>query len=95
MTIMTIMTNMSSFNFNQIFGNFSTSFDLNMLLYKQVIHITIRLEKNETGGNDYLSFEEMMKDELKVFISTSESKCDECGEELGRKAWRKRQSVLP
>jgi len=28
-----------------------------------------------------------MKEELKVFISTNESKCDECGEELGRRAW--------
>src|SRR2546422_6197145 len=26
-------------------------------------------------------------DEIKVFISNRESKCDECGEELGRKAW--------
>jgi len=26
-------------------------------------------------------------DDLKVFISNRESKCDECGEELGRKAW--------
>ncbi|MCD4739372.1 MAG: DUF2293 domain-containing protein [Anaerolineae bacterium] len=25
--------------------------------------------------------------ELKVFISTRESSCDECGEDLGRKAW--------
>src|SRR5688500_10938832 len=25
--------------------------------------------------------------ELKVFISTRDSKCDECGEELGSKAW--------
>ena len=25
--------------------------------------------------------------EIKVFISTNESKCDECGEELGRRAW--------
>lgn len=25
--------------------------------------------------------------ELKVFISNSESKCDECGEDLGRHAW--------
>src|ERR1700730_41146 len=30
----------------------------------------------------------MMKtEEIKVFISNRESKCDECGEELGRKAW--------
>ena len=27
------------------------------------------------------------KEELKVFISNRDSKCDECGEELGRKAW--------
>ena len=27
------------------------------------------------------------KDELKVFITSRESTCDECGEELGRKAW--------
>ncbi|MFH1738039.1 MAG: DUF2293 domain-containing protein [bacterium] len=27
------------------------------------------------------------KTEIKVFISTRESKCDECGEDLGRKAW--------
>jgi hypothetical protein len=27
------------------------------------------------------------KDDLKVFISTRESKCDECGENLGRHAW--------
>ena len=26
-------------------------------------------------------------DEIKVFISNRESKCDDCGEELGRKAW--------
>jgi hypothetical protein len=26
-------------------------------------------------------------DELKVFISHRDSKCDECGEELGRQAW--------
>jgi hypothetical protein len=26
-------------------------------------------------------------EEIKVFISNRESKCDECGEELGRKAW--------
>ena len=26
-------------------------------------------------------------DEIKVFISNRESKCDECGEDLGRKAW--------
>ena len=26
-------------------------------------------------------------EEIKVFISTRESKCDDCGEELGRKAW--------
>ena len=26
-------------------------------------------------------------DEIKVFISNRASKCDECGEELGRKAW--------
>jgi hypothetical protein len=26
-------------------------------------------------------------DEIKVFISSRESKCDECGEDLGRKAW--------
>lgn len=26
-------------------------------------------------------------DEIKVFISNRESKCDECGEELGRQAW--------
>nr|VFJ77927.1 MAG: hypothetical protein BECKFW1821C_GA0114237_11512 [Candidatus Kentron sp. FW] len=25
--------------------------------------------------------------ELKVFISTKEAKCDECGQDLGRKAW--------
>ncbi len=25
--------------------------------------------------------------DLKVFISTKESTCDECGEDLGRKAW--------
>jgi len=46
MTIMTIMTKMSSLNSDQIFGNFSTSFDLKMLLYKQVNHITTRLEKD-------------------------------------------------
>ncbi len=28
-----------------------------------------------------------MTDPIKVFISNRESKCDECGEELGRKAW--------
>ena len=27
------------------------------------------------------------KDDLKVFITTRESTCDECGEELGRRAW--------
>ena len=27
------------------------------------------------------------KEEIKVFITNRESKCDECGEELGRKAW--------
>jgi len=27
------------------------------------------------------------KNEIKVFISHRESKCDECGEELGRQAW--------
>jgi hypothetical protein len=27
------------------------------------------------------------KAELKVFISNRESKCDDCGEELGRQAW--------
>src|SRR6266480_2268266 len=26
-------------------------------------------------------------DTIKVFISNRDSKCDECGEELGRKAW--------
>jgi hypothetical protein len=26
-------------------------------------------------------------EDLKVFISLRDSKCDECGEELGRKAW--------
>ena len=26
-------------------------------------------------------------EEIKVFISNRDSKCDECGEELGRKAW--------
>ncbi len=26
-------------------------------------------------------------DEIKVFISNRDSKCDECGEDLGRKAW--------
>jgi hypothetical protein len=26
-------------------------------------------------------------DEIKVFISSRESKCDDCGEDLGRKAW--------
>jgi hypothetical protein len=26
-------------------------------------------------------------DEIKVFISNRESKCDDCGEDLGRKAW--------
>ncbi len=26
-------------------------------------------------------------EEIKVFISSRESKCDECGEELGSKAW--------
>ena len=26
-------------------------------------------------------------DEIKVFITNRESKCDDCGEELGRKAW--------
>src|SRR5947207_10023018 len=26
-------------------------------------------------------------DEIKVFISLRESKCDDCGEELGRQAW--------
>ena len=26
-------------------------------------------------------------EEIKVFISNRESKCGECGEELGRKAW--------
>jgi len=26
-------------------------------------------------------------DDLKVFISNRESRCDECGAELGRKAW--------
>ncbi len=25
--------------------------------------------------------------DLKVFISTSNSSCDECGEDLGRRAW--------
>jgi hypothetical protein len=29
----------------------------------------------------------MKSEEIKVFISNRESKCDECGEELGRKAW--------
>ena len=31
----------------------------------------------------------MMKQtsDLKVFISTSDSSCDECGEDLGRRAW--------
>jgi hypothetical protein len=28
-----------------------------------------------------------MADDLKVFITTSEASCDECGEELGRSAW--------
>ena len=28
-----------------------------------------------------------MTDPIKVFISNRDSKCDECGEELGRKAW--------
>ena len=28
-----------------------------------------------------------MADDLKVFITTSEAFCDECGEELGRSAW--------
>lgn len=28
-----------------------------------------------------------MKEELKVFISNRQSKCDECGEDLGRQAW--------
>lgn len=27
------------------------------------------------------------REEIKVFITNRESKCDECGEELGRKAW--------
>jgi hypothetical protein len=27
------------------------------------------------------------REDLKVFITTRESRCDECGEELGRKAW--------
>ena len=26
-------------------------------------------------------------DQLKVFITSKDSKCDECGEELGRHAW--------
>src|SRR6266545_6074885 len=26
-------------------------------------------------------------DEIKVFISNRDSKCDDCGEDLGRKAW--------
>jgi hypothetical protein len=26
-------------------------------------------------------------EDIKVFISHRDSKCDECGEELGRKAW--------
>jgi hypothetical protein len=29
----------------------------------------------------------MKSEEIKVFISNRDSKCDECGEELGRKAW--------
>src|SRR5215471_300265 len=29
----------------------------------------------------------MPADEIKVFITNRDSKCDECGEELGRKAW--------
>jgi hypothetical protein len=29
----------------------------------------------------------MKSEEIKVFISNRESKCDECGKELGRKAW--------
>jgi len=28
-----------------------------------------------------------LKEEIKVFISNRDSKCDECGEELGRQAW--------
>ena len=27
------------------------------------------------------------REDLTVFITTRESKCDECGEKLGRKAW--------
>jgi hypothetical protein len=27
------------------------------------------------------------ENELKVFISNRDSTCDECGEQLGRKAW--------
>lgn len=29
----------------------------------------------------------MKRDEIKVFITNRDSQCDECGEELGRKAW--------
>lgn len=29
----------------------------------------------------------MTKSEIKVFITTREASCDECGEDLGRKAW--------
>lgn len=29
----------------------------------------------------------MTKSEIKVFITTHEASCDECGEDLGRKAW--------
>jgi len=36
-----------------------------------------------------INFMVMQKEnqETKVFISSRESKCEECGEELGRKAW--------
>ncbi len=40
-------------------------------------------EKIETANSETAKRAE----EIKVFISNRDSKCDECGEELGRKAW--------
>lgn len=43
--------------------------------------------KQETLTNEMPATSKPEKEEIKVFISNRDSKCDECGERLGRKAW--------
>jgi len=51
---------------------------------RSMIH---QAQMSNTGAQDVTQKKESKADEIKVFISHRDSKCDECGEDLGRQAW--------